>query len=319
MRRLFIDMKIYLVKKEKNRIYKSEDIVFAISGQRLAHDEKGAPLVAEGYVSVTDTKGHWACAFSESPVGIDMEELSRKLSYSAVKKLHAKEQEYLAPLSLGSREWREEFLSIWTKKESYSKYIGKGLSMGFGSFCVLDGFEENLETGVYGAIYQNLVFGSTQPIEIEEYNYEAPMNRSALEAGADILDMFGVSAKTMEKKLISKGYSEGETKEAVEKLLDRGFLNDEEYARSLGEKYALKGYSSKRIIFELKKKGVSASDSEKEAAKHKGRDRERAEDIASKMAAKGPLDDKTKAKIARKLSSLGYDTYLVYDIIQKLN
>ena len=312
-------MTIFLIKKEKRKTYKSEDMVFAVSGKKLFHDEKGAPYLDEGCISVTDTKNYWACALSDVPIGIDMEELSRPVSSGICKKLHPAEREYLAPLQEGSREWKEEFLSIWTKKESYIKLMGKGLSFGLNKFCVLKEWEDTLETDLYNLIYKGLVFGATQPIEISEFKYSAPMEKSALEAGADILDMFGCSAKTLKDKLLSRGYEEGEVDAAVAKLLDLGFLNDSEYGRSLARKYAAKGYSSKRIELELKKKGLSSGDARIEASEYKEGDRERAMEAALKLKLPAPLDQKQVAKTVRKLSSLGYDTYLVYDIIQKLN
>ena len=311
-------MIIYLIRKQKNRAYRSEDMVYAVSGKVLRHGEKGEPLVEEGFVSITDTLRFWACAFSDRPVGIDMEEVSRAVSPAVARKLHVSEREYLAPLSPGSSEWREEFLSIWTKKESYAKYMGRGLSIGFSGFCVLEGQRGCLETPLYGKRYKGLIFGATQPIEIKEFQYDAPMKKSALEAGADMLDIRGYSAEDLKAKLKAKGYSEEDSKDAVERLLERGFLNDSEYARSLGNKYAAKGYSSRRIACELKRKGVGAEDAEAEASKHRESDRERAEKTARKLVPSGSADDKLKAKIVRKLSSLGYDTNTVYDIIQKL-
>lgn len=311
-------MKIYLVKKEKNKIYKSDKMVLALFGKDLLHNDKGAPIVDDGYISITDTKNYWACAFSEKQVGIDAEEISRELKPAVTKKLHPAEAEYLAVLSFGSREWTEEFLSIWTKKESYSKYLGKGLGAGFSKFCVLPGYEMKLETPLYNLKYKNLIFGATEEIEIEEIPYDAPMNKTALEAGADILDMFGCSAKTLSKKLSDRGYSEDDVKEAVEKLVERGFLNDDEYSRSLSQKYEARGYASKRIGYELKKKGVSADTASRWAEEYESGNKERAFNVAEKMALGKEKDEKMKAKIARKLSSLGYNTSLIYDILDKL-
>ncbi|MBR0416646.1 MAG: RecX family transcriptional regulator [Firmicutes bacterium] len=312
-------MQIYLIKKQKNRIYKSEAMVLAVSGKKLTHDEKGAPLVDEGFVSISDTKNYWACAFSDRPVGIDIEELSRSVSPSVVKRLHEAERKYLEPLSEGSSEWKEELLTIWTRKESYAKFTGKGLAEGFRSFCVLDEWQDTLETKLFSGRYKGLIYSSTEEAEIRETAYDAPMNKSALEAGADILDMFGCSASTLKKKLLGRGYTEEEAGEAVDKLLERGFLNDSEYARSLAQKYTARGYSSRRIELELKRKGVSPEDAREEAVKHREGDRQRAEAAAEKLLKGADPDQKLKTKIAGKLSSLGYETSIVYDIIQKLN
>ena len=304
-------MVIYLVKKQKGRIYRSEDIVYALFEKKLLHDEKGAPYIEGGFVSVSDTAGFWACAFSDRPVGIDIEEISRKVSPSAARKLHKDEREYLSALSEGSREWKEEFLSIWTKKESFSKMEGEGLKLGFSSFSVLG-------APLYGSLCKGLVIGSTEEFTVEERSYDAPMKKTALEAGADILDVSGCSADTLRKKLIGKGYGEEETDEAVRRLTEIGFLNDPLFAESLARKYASKGYSSRRIAYELERKGVPEETASSEVGNYKDKDRERACAVAEKMAAGKELDEKALAKIARKLGSLGYDTSVVYDIIQRL-
>lgn len=305
-------MKIYLVKKEKNRIYKSEDMVPALTGRNFTHNEKGAPLVEDGYVSVTHTAGYWACALSDRPVGIDMEELSRKLSPAAAKKLHPAEKEYLSVLSEGSAEWREEFLRIWTKKESYLKYLGKGLAGGLSGFCVLEGQECNLETPLFCLVRGPLVFAATEEFEVVTAAYEAPMNKSALEAGADILDMRGYSSRELQKKLEDRGYAASDAEAAVNLLEERGFLNDEEYARSLAEKFARRGYAAARIELELKKKSVPSDIARKYRDAYKETDGLR----ASAQAAKLPVrDEKEKARAARKLASLGYDVHTVYDLL----
>ena len=170
-------MKIHLIKKEKGRVYRSEDMVRALFGLELAHDEGGAPFLrseegaAERFVSITDTKNYWACAVEGSRIGLDMEEAGRAVKPAVAKRFHKDEQAYLAVLSEGGREWTEEFLSIWTRKEAWAKYCGKGLKLPFSEFSVLDGAlpapeQENSAKGqadqlvpVVSFAYKNLVFG----------------------------------------------------------------------------------------------------------------------------------------------------------------
>ena len=294
-------------------------MVYAFFGKKLTHGEKGEPYVDGAYISITDTAHFWACALSDAPLGIDMEETSRTVSPSVVRKLHEAEKKYLEPLSEGSSEWKEEFLSIWTRKESYSKLKGKGLSLGFSGFCVLDGWQDSLGTALYTKIYKGLVLSATEEFDIKERVFDAPMKKTALEAGADLLDISGCSAETMRRKLLGKGYSEDEVSKAVDILLKRGYLNDAQYAEDLACKYEAKGYSSRRIELELRRKGVDPKEAREEAARHREGDRNRAQEVAARMAAGKDPGEELKAKIARKLSSLGYDTHIVYDIIQKLN
>ena len=130
-------MNILFLEKNKYRVYKSEQIVEALLGKMLTH-ENGAPKMEGAYISISDTKNYWCCAVSENPVGIDIEEFSRTVKPALAKKLHSKEQEYLSALSPGGSEWREEFLSIWVRKEAFMKLKEEGLRMGLASFSVID-------------------------------------------------------------------------------------------------------------------------------------------------------------------------------------
>ncbi|MBQ2311366.1 MAG: 4'-phosphopantetheinyl transferase superfamily protein, partial [Firmicutes bacterium] len=142
-------MKIHLIRKEKGKVYKSADIVDALFGYGLDHDDDRAPHLtgpgSEGlYISISDTVNYWACCIEPHKAGLDMEESSRRVKPAIARKLHKAEQEYLSVLSEGGSEWTEEFLSIWTRKEAWSKYKGAGLSLGFSSFSVLDGSIEGV-------------------------------------------------------------------------------------------------------------------------------------------------------------------------------
>ncbi len=157
-------MKVYILKKDRSRVYKSEAVIayiletehpFGLGPEdlRLNHRDSGEPYLAPAdgcekafagtedtalHVSITDTKERWIGVISEEAVGLDAEDQSRKASPSTVKALHPLEQKYLSGMEQGSSEWREEFLHIWTAKEAYSKYCGEGLKMGFSRFSVLD-------------------------------------------------------------------------------------------------------------------------------------------------------------------------------------
>ena len=88
----------------------------------LTHDGDGAPRLSCGMgISVSDTKNYWCCALTEGAVGLDIEE-NRNVKAVMVKRLHPLEQQYLSGLEPEGREWTEEFLTIWTRKESYMKF-----------------------------------------------------------------------------------------------------------------------------------------------------------------------------------------------------
>lgn len=72
------------------------------------------------------------CAISGAPVGVDVE-LVRPLRRDVAKRFFTStEQGWL------ERHPPEEFFRLWTRKESFSKALGKGLTLPMGSFSVLD-------------------------------------------------------------------------------------------------------------------------------------------------------------------------------------
>ena len=384
-------MNIYLVKKEKGRIYKSEDIVRALFGLELTHDEDGAPRLAVGeaprpaagllrlqqaarHLSITDTKNYWACALSDSPVGIDMEEKDRLVKPDVVKRFHKEEQEYLAALSEGSREWTEEFLSVWTRKEAYSKLVGKGLRLGFSRFSVLGALKADPSTGgqtvpVVSFGYKDLVFGlaggelssdagsyshpagSRAGAEIVPAEYDAPMEIPALDYAAGLLDSRAYASAALMEKLLARGYGREESEEAVEKLKEYGYINDEAYAEGLARRSAESGRGSRRISMELREKGIDKELAANTAAGYKEGDLSRAMAEARVLAEKSglfnaaadsaplrlaasadPDEDagreqkkelfekrrRLAGKISRKLSLLGYDASVIYSVLEDL-
>ena len=335
-------MTIHLVKKEKGRVYKSEDIVRALFGLELAHDKDGAPFLrleegaAERFISISDTKNYWACAVEDCRIGLDMEEAGRVVKPAIAKRLHKDEQAYLAVLSEGGSEWTEEFLSIWTRKEAWAKYSGKGLAIGFSSFSVLDG-----TLPLASFTYKKLVFGiaGATGADVVLELYDAPMQESALDYAAGLLDSRAYSAAALRKKLADRGYREDESDAAIEKLKDYGYINDEAYAAELAGRAAESGKGSRRISYELKEKGIEKELAGQAASEYKEGDRARALEVARNMAEKAGFESRTEdfedltkeqkkelhdsrqklaAKISRKLSSLGYDAAVIYSVLEDL-
>ncbi|MBR3301592.1 MAG: RecX family transcriptional regulator [Firmicutes bacterium] len=342
-------MKIHLIRKEKGKVYKSADIVDALFGYGLDHDDDRAPHLtgpgSEGlFISISDTVNYWACCIEPHNVGLDMEERSRRVKPAIARKLHKAEQEYLSVLSEGGSEWTEEFLSIWTRKEAWSKYKGAGLSLGFSSFSVLDGCIEGVPVASF--TYKDLIFGIAGDTEavVQRTEYDAPFAKSALEYGADLLDVRGYSSGELRKKLEDRGYGPEEAAQAIEKFKEYGYINDEEYAGSAARKGSESGKSSRRVETELKRKGLDAETARNAAEELKEGDYERALAEARKMLEKlgglpsvGREDDigsteearervreayakrqKIYGKISRRLSALGYEASVIYSVTEEL-
>ena len=94
------------------------------------------PMLKGLYFSLSHTKGIAVCAVADKEIGCDIERpgARRMNPESAIKiaKRYFASEEYEMLLSdpVGS------FFPIWTKKEAYVKWTGRGFSEGFSSFSV---------------------------------------------------------------------------------------------------------------------------------------------------------------------------------------
>lgn len=87
------------------------------------------------------------CALSDTPVGVDVE-LIRPLVRDVAKRFFTEtEQAWL------SRRPPEEFFRLWTRKESFTKALGKGLTLPLDSFSVLDEVLYHAGTAWYFSSY----------------------------------------------------------------------------------------------------------------------------------------------------------------------
>lgn len=112
--------------------YYYDQIVFATTSNGKPYIE----LDEDIHFSISHSGDYVGCVLSDSPVGLDIE-FSKKAIFSPEK------EESLWRMSkkcLSEGEWqlfsssveREKlFLSYWTKKEAYSKCLGKGIGMDF--------------------------------------------------------------------------------------------------------------------------------------------------------------------------------------------
>lgn len=119
--------------------------VFRITYPKFAKEENGKPCLAtkEAHFNISHSKNLIACAVDSKPIGIDIEakrlvhtHLLRRVctqdelafitgnKESAITKDHLSEEESI------------KFLQVWTAKEAYIKYTGKGLGTELTSFSV---------------------------------------------------------------------------------------------------------------------------------------------------------------------------------------
>lgn len=117
---------------------KNKDIIFK-------YNEYGKPYlqgVPDVYFNVSHSGQYVICGWSQHEIGVDVEEI-KKIDLDIAKRFFtAGEYEYIISNITGKQ--AQYFYEIWTMKESYIKYKGKGLSMPLDSFELIynNGFVE---------------------------------------------------------------------------------------------------------------------------------------------------------------------------------
>ena len=98
-----------------------------VNGVKIEVYKEGKPYFENLDVefSVSNTGPMWMCLFDRKPCGIDIQEVKSCKHESIAERHFSKEEfEYV-------KLWGEEgFFDIWTAKEAFGKYTGKGL------FCI---------------------------------------------------------------------------------------------------------------------------------------------------------------------------------------
>lgn len=106
-----------------------------ISDQRFTKNEWGKPRLVSGAVefSLSHAGNFCVCALDASFVGVDVE-LPRISMAVAARCFHPDEVSFLQALPEDRQ--KDALLRLWTAKESYLKYLGRGLCIPLDFFCV---------------------------------------------------------------------------------------------------------------------------------------------------------------------------------------
>lgn len=80
--------------------------------------------------------------------------------------------------------------------------------------------------------------------------------KSAYDRGLDLLARRMHFAAELKTKLARRGYPESEVDGAVERLAERGFLNEQEAARMLVRSLRRRGYGRRRLEHDLRRRGA---------------------------------------------------------------
>lgn len=349
-------MELFILKKNRSRKYDSEDLlrkILLLSGAEgiLVRREANGRLMLEArpgggipfHVSVSHTARYWVCITDpRGPVGIDIEEKGRTVRPGVLKALHPFEQAYLEGLEEGSADWTDAFLDIWTRKESYVKYLGRGISHGLSTFsviaetgdpaaCVREGSENtaylwplSVADGFWAAV---CAAHPQEDVTVRYFTDHGCPLKSAEEHTADLLAQKDHTAEELLEKLRRKGHDFPAAQAAVSKAKESGFLDDERFAENYARKAMSRGKGTYRILQELIRKGVPADQArtvlEKISPDMEG-DLDRALRQAGALLEKcgegdgAPVTDRTRARIARRLSALGYETAVVCSVLERL-
>lgn len=148
---------------------------------------------------------------------------------------------------------------------------------------------------------------SGKELTAEEYEavQEAARIARAKERAAALLAYRAMSKGELERKLIEKGETPDDAKEAVEWLDRLGALNDFEYAKSIVRHYSGKGWGAGRIKEEFYRRRIPREYWEEALDELSGEDEKIARFIERRMVTRGN-DPKERKKTADALCRRGF-------------
>lgn len=116
-------------------------------------NEYGKPYIkgyTNLYYNISHTRNAIVVAFSDKPVGVDIEKVKHIESQIAKRFFTFEEQMYISKYP---EKIDKHFYEVWTKKEAYIKYLGQGLSIKLNSFNV----------------FSNVISKQIKSFEIDDY------------------------------------------------------------------------------------------------------------------------------------------------------
>lgn len=121
----------------------------------------------------------------------------------------------------------------------------------------------------------------------------------------------------MEKHLREKGFEKEEIQETIQRLEQLHYLDDMDYCLRYFEYAFGKGRGTLRAKRELEEKGVSREIIQIAFEEYEAEESEldRARQQAAKIAAGKEPDRKLMAKIGRRLTTMGYSSDVIYQVI----
>ena len=112
-----------------------EQFQLVLEGDKLKEGmktgEHGKPYLCDHkniHFNISHCKGLVACALSDEPIGLDVEQIQDIKDSLPKRVLSKEEQEFLAEYREDEAQYLELFFRFWTLKESYIKWDGRGFS-----------------------------------------------------------------------------------------------------------------------------------------------------------------------------------------------
>lgn len=118
----------------------------------MVYGTRGKPYFDESHLhfSISHSGEFWACAFSDAPLGLDLQQHKTCSMPSIARRFfHPQETAWLQANDYTG------FFPVWTAKESYVKYTGEGITDAFSAFSVVN---DNVISGCNGSILRHVPF-----------------------------------------------------------------------------------------------------------------------------------------------------------------
>ena len=119
----------------------------------IERQTKGKPYfkdMPDLHFSVSHSGDLFVCAFSELPVGVDIQEYKKRPDEAERCRKIANRFFHFDEIDALDADTVSAFYNIWTAKEAYVKYTGDGIDGDFSAFCIFDLDEYLYQTELCG-------------------------------------------------------------------------------------------------------------------------------------------------------------------------